>query len=60
MTRAQVLAMLAYPRDPKLEWAALKEEAAMVAEQTALNAKAADGPLPSDLSSRAGVSYMLL
>jgi hypothetical protein len=35
MTRAQVLAALALPRDPKLEAAALAEEAAMMAEQSA-------------------------
>jgi hypothetical protein len=35
MTRAQVLASLALPRDPKLEAAALAEEAAMMAEQSA-------------------------
>jgi hypothetical protein len=39
MTRAQVLASLAWPRDPKLEAAAIAEEAAMMAEQAALEAR---------------------
>jgi hypothetical protein len=38
MTRAQVLASLAWPRDPKLEAAAIAEEEAMMAEQAALDA----------------------
>jgi hypothetical protein len=38
MTRAQVLASLTIPRDPKLEAEALAEEAAMIAEQAALEA----------------------
>lgn len=38
MTRAQMLATLAYPRDPELEKVALAEEAAMRAEQAALDA----------------------
>jgi hypothetical protein len=35
MTRAQVLAALAYPRNPELEAAAIAEEEAMIAEQAA-------------------------
>jgi hypothetical protein len=35
MTRAQVLATLAYPRNPELEAAAIAEEEAMIAEQAA-------------------------
>jgi len=41
MTRAQVLASLAWPRDPKLEAAAIAEEEAMMAEQAALDAHGA-------------------
>jgi hypothetical protein len=39
MTRAQVLASLTLPRDPKLEAEALAEEEAMIAEQAALDAR---------------------
>lgn len=38
MTRAQVLAALAFPRDPALETAALADEARLIAEQQALEA----------------------
>jgi hypothetical protein len=41
MTRALVLASLAWPRDPKLEAAAIAEEEAMMAEQAALDAHGA-------------------
>jgi hypothetical protein len=41
MTRAQALASLAWPRDPKLEAAAIAEEEAMMAEQAALDAHGA-------------------
>jgi hypothetical protein len=43
MTRAQLRASLAIPRDPVLEAEALAEEAAMMAEQAALDAKARGG-----------------
>ena len=44
MTRAQLLAAIAWPRDPALEAEALAEEEAMIAEQKALDARgAADG-----------------
>ncbi|HEY2619562.1 MAG TPA: hypothetical protein VGI78_19635 [Acetobacteraceae bacterium] len=43
MTRAQLRASLAIPRDPDLEAEALAEEAAMIAEQAALDAKARGG-----------------
>jgi hypothetical protein len=43
MTRAQLRASLAIPRDPKLEAEALAEEAAMIAEQSAIDAKARGG-----------------
>ena len=38
MTRTQMLATLAWPRDPTLEAAAIAEEEAMIAEQAALEA----------------------
>jgi hypothetical protein len=44
MTRKQVLAVLAYPRDPDLEAAAIVEEEAMIAGQAALGVQA---PPPS-------------
>ena len=40
MTRAQLRASLAIPRDPKLEAEALAEEEAMIAEQAAIDAAA--------------------
>ena len=40
MTRAQLHASLAIPRDPKLEAEALAEEEAMMAEQAAMDAAA--------------------
>jgi hypothetical protein len=40
MTRAQLRASLAIPRDPALEAEALAEEAAMMAEQAAMDAAA--------------------
>ncbi len=43
MTRAQLRASLAIPRDPELEAEALAEEAAMIAEQSALDAKVRGG-----------------
>jgi hypothetical protein len=43
MTRAQVLASLTVPRDPKLDAAALAEEEAMIAEQAAIDAAARGG-----------------
>jgi hypothetical protein len=43
MTRAQLRASLAIPRDPLLEAEALAEEAAMIAEQAAIDAKARGG-----------------
>ncbi|HET7879857.1 MAG TPA: hypothetical protein VFL55_03155 [Acetobacteraceae bacterium] len=43
MTRAQVEAVLAYPRDPALEVAAIAEEEAMIAAQAAQDA-AGDAP----------------
>ena len=39
MTRAQLRASLAIPRDPALEAEALAEEEAMMAEQAALDAR---------------------
>jgi hypothetical protein len=39
MTRAQVLATLAYPRNPELEAAAIAEEEAMIAAQAASDAE---------------------
>jgi hypothetical protein len=44
MTRAQVLAVLAYPRDPTLEAAAIAEEEAMIAEQAAQDAAGVGPP----------------
>jgi hypothetical protein len=43
MTRAQLRASLAIPRDPKLEAEALAEEEAMIAEQAAIDAAARGG-----------------
>jgi hypothetical protein len=43
MTRAQVLAVLAYPRDPALEATAIAEEEAMIAAQAAQDAHSTAG-----------------
>ncbi len=54
MTRAQLLATLAWPRDPALEAAAVAEEDAMIAEQAALGAREQATPPADDAGGGTG------
>jgi hypothetical protein len=54
MTRTQMLATLAWPRDPTLEAAAIAEEEAMIAEQVALETRPRATPEAADAGAGAG------